>query len=58
MPLLVLESLAHQPGSYARAAQVGRIIEAIQQTGELDNTLIIYIAGDNGQPPRAGCTAS
>ena len=28
--------------------QVGRIIKTIEQTGELDNTLIIYIAGDNG----------
>jgi arylsulfatase A-like enzyme len=54
VPLLVLESLAHQPGSYARAAQVGRIIEAIQQTGELDYTLIIYIAGDNGPTPEGG----
>ncbi len=28
--------------------QIGRIIDAIEKTGELDNTLIIYIAGDNG----------
>jgi arylsulfatase A-like enzyme len=34
--------------------QVGRIIEAIQQTGELDDTLIIYIAGDNGPTPEGG----
>ena len=34
--------------------QVGRIIEAIQQTGDLDNTLIIYIAGDNGPTPEGG----
>lgn len=27
---------------------VGRVIEAIRATGQLDNTLIIYIAGDNG----------
>jgi hypothetical protein len=34
--------------------QVGRIIEAIQQTGDLDNTLILYIAGDNGPTPEGG----
>ena len=28
--------------------QIGRIIDAIDQIGQLDNTLIIYIAGDNG----------
>ena len=27
---------------------VGRVIEAIREKGELDNTMIIYIAGDNG----------
>lgn len=28
--------------------QVGRVIDAIDEMGELDNTLIIYIMGDNG----------
>ncbi|HKR11592.1 MAG TPA: arylsulfatase [Pyrinomonadaceae bacterium] len=28
--------------------EIGRFIEAIEQTGEADNTLIMYIAGDNG----------
>lgn len=28
--------------------QFGRLIDAIDQTGELDNTLVIYIQGDNG----------
>jgi arylsulfatase len=28
--------------------QIGRVIDAIAETGELDNTLIIYIMGDNG----------
>jgi hypothetical protein len=28
--------------------QIGRIIDAIDGTGQRDNTLIIYIAGDNG----------
>jgi arylsulfatase A-like enzyme len=27
---------------------VGRVLEAIRATGQLDNTLVIYIAGDNG----------
>lgn len=27
---------------------IGRVLETIRQTGELDNTLVIYIAGDNG----------
>ncbi len=29
-------------------SNIGRVIAAIEQTGELDNTLIIYIQGDNG----------
>ena len=28
--------------------EIGRLIEAIEDLGELDNTLVIYIAGDNG----------
>ncbi len=28
--------------------EIGRVIQAIQDTGKLDNTLIIYISGDNG----------
>lgn len=28
--------------------EVGRLVEAIDEVGELDNTLFIYIAGDNG----------
>jgi arylsulfatase len=27
---------------------VGRVVEAIQELGQLDNTLVIYIVGDNG----------
>jgi len=34
--------------------QIGRIVEAIEQAGEFDNTLIIYIAGDNGPTPEGG----
>jgi len=28
--------------------EIGRVIQAIEDMGELDNTLIIYISGDNG----------
>ncbi len=28
--------------------EIGRVIQAVQDMGELDNTLIIYISGDNG----------
>ena len=30
---------------------VGRVIESIRETGQLDNTMVIYIAGDNGASP-------
>jgi arylsulfatase A-like enzyme len=29
-------------------AEIGRVIQAVQDMGKLDNTLIIYIEGDNG----------
>jgi arylsulfatase len=28
--------------------EIGRVIQAVEDMGELDNTLIIYISGDNG----------
>ena len=31
-----------------RIARCGRLIDAIEELGELDNTIVIYIAGDNG----------
>jgi arylsulfatase A-like enzyme len=34
--------------------EVGRLITAIEDIGELDNTLIIYIAGDNGTSAEGG----
>jgi arylsulfatase A-like enzyme len=44
---------AHMMEVYAAALsyvddQMGRILNAIQDIGELDNTLVIYIQGDNG----------
>ena len=31
--------------------EIGRVIQAVEDMGELDNTLIIYICGDNGTSP-------
>jgi arylsulfatase len=31
--------------------ETGRVVQAIEDMGKLDNTLIIYIAGDNGASP-------
>jgi arylsulfatase len=39
-------------------AEVGRVIEAIAQLGELDNTLVFFIAGDNGASAEGGLTGS
>ncbi|MGJ3508255.1 arylsulfatase [Enemella sp. A6] len=35
-------------------AQVGRLIEHLTETGQLDNTLILYILGDNGPSAEGG----
>ena len=32
-------------------SEIGRVIQAVQDMGKLDNTLIIYISGDNGASP-------
>ena len=34
--------------------EIGRVIEAVKDIGELDNTLIIYINGDNGTSAEGG----
>jgi arylsulfatase len=34
--------------------QISRVIDAIEETGRLDNTLIIYIQGDNGASGEGG----
>jgi len=31
--------------------EIGRVIQTVEDIGQLDNTLIIYIAGDNGASP-------
>ena len=33
---------------------VGRLIDAIEEIGEMDNTLVFYIAGDNGSSAEGG----
>ena len=45
--------LARQAENYADFLEhadyeVGRVVDAFEQLGELDNTLVIYIVGDNG----------
>jgi arylsulfatase len=44
---------AHMMEVYAGALsfadyQIGRVLDAVERTGQLDNTLVIYIMGDNG----------
>jgi arylsulfatase len=34
--------------------EIGRLVEAIRDMGEMDNTLIFYIAGDNGASAEGG----
>lgn len=34
--------------------EIGRVIESLREMGELDNTLIFYIAGDNGTSAEGG----
>ena len=50
---------AHMMEVYAAALshcdyQMGRIVDAIEETGDLDNTLVIYIQGDNGASAEGG----
>jgi arylsulfatase A-like enzyme len=42
-------------GEYADT-EIGRLVEAIKATGQLDNTLIFYIVGDNGASAEGGMT--
>lgn len=34
--------------------EIGRLVDAIEELGELDNTMIIFIAGDNGTSAEGG----
>ena len=40
-------------GEYADT-EIGRLIDAIGDTGQLDNTLVVYILGDNGTSAEGG----
>jgi arylsulfatase len=40
-------------GEYADT-EIGRLIDAVKQTGQLDNTLVFYIVGDNGASAEGG----
>ena len=37
--------------------EIGRVVQAIEDMGELDNTLIMYLVGDNGASAEGGMTA-
>ena len=39
-------------------AEVGRYIESLRQAGELDNTLVMYVVGDNGASAEGGLEGS
>lgn len=46
-------------GFYAQADhEIGRVVDAIRETGQLDNTMIVYIAGDNGTSFEGNLTGS
>ena len=34
--------------------EIGRVIQAVEKMGKLDNTLVVYIGGDNGASPEGG----
>ncbi|NGZ11342.1 MAG: arylsulfatase [Nitrospira sp. LK70] len=34
--------------------EIGRLVQALEQTGQMDNTLIFYIVGDNGTSAEGG----
>ena len=53
------ELYAHMMEVYAGALahmdyQINRILDAVEETGEMDNTLIIYLMGDNGASAEGG----
>lgn len=38
--------------------QIGRVLEELERIGELDNTLVFYIQGDNGASPEGGANGT
>ncbi len=54
---------AHQAEVYAGYTaytdyEIGRVIQEVQQNNQLDNTLIIYIDGDNGTSPEGSLSGT
>jgi len=54
---------AHQAEVYAAFLaytdnEIGRVVQAVQDMGKLDDTLVIYISGDNGASPEGGLTGT
>jgi arylsulfatase A-like enzyme len=39
-------------------AQIGRVVDSLEQSGQLENTLIFYILGDNGASAEGGINGS
>lgn len=39
-------------------AQVGRVLDALRKSGEYDNTLVLYVVGDNGASAEGGISGS
>ena len=39
-------------------AEIGRLLDALRATGEYDNTLVIYVVGDNGASAEGGIPGS
>lgn len=53
------EVFAHMMEIYAAALahcdyQINRVLDAVEETGRMDNTLVIYIQGDNGPSGEGG----
>ncbi|MDB5726206.1 MAG: hypothetical protein JWQ16_2960 [Novosphingobium sp.] len=38
--------------------EIGRVVDALRESGQLDNTIIVYIQGDNGASPEGGITGA
>ncbi|MBA2955451.1 sulfatase-like hydrolase/transferase [Nocardioides sp. MAH-18] len=53
---LVAERLMELYAAFAEHtdAQVGRLVEALRASGELDNTIVLYVLGDNGASAEGG----
>ena len=50
----VLQSLIASGFGEYTDTEIGRLVDAVGETGQLDNTLILYILGDNGTSAEGG----